>query len=64
MTKPGENICLILYEFKLQDIKCRDNKISNSDYGSYVMKFLEETFECTFQSLTTIGNHKVTLFIF
>ena len=61
MTKAEENIHLILYEFRLQDIKYKedDNKISTSDYGSHVVAFLEDTFECTFQTLTKIGSSKV-----
>ena len=59
MTQPGENISLILYEFKLQDINYFDDKISNSDYGRYVVKFLEGTFGTTLKSLTTTGNAKV-----
>ena len=60
MTKTGENIHLILYEFHLQDIEYKeDNKISTSDYGSHVVKFIEDTFECNFQTLTKIGSSKV-----
>ena len=61
MTKPGEKIHLILCEFKLQDIqyKNKNKKISNSDYGSHVVNFLEDAFECTFETLTTIPNSKV-----
>ena len=60
MTKPGENISLILYEFKLQDIELYDNRISRSEYGSYVVKFLEDTFQCSFTTLTITGKSKVT----
>ena len=61
MTKPGEKVHLILCEFKLQDIKYKNKnkKISNSDYGSHVVNFLEDAFECTFETLTTIPNSKV-----
>ena len=60
MTKAGENIHLILYEFRLQDIEYKeDNQISTSDYGSHVVAFLEDTFECKFQTLTKIGSSKV-----
>ena len=64
MTQPDENIHLVLYEFKLQDVEYKDNKISNSNYGSHVVKFLEDTFECTFETLTVIGNTKVTYLIY
>ena len=64
MTKPGENISLILYEFKLQDVAYTENKISNSDYGSHVIRFLEDTFECKFETLTTIGSLKVIIFLY
>ncbi len=59
MTQPGENISLIMYEFKLQEMNYIDEKISNSDYGSHVVKFLGDTFETTFKTLTTTGNSKV-----
>ena len=60
MTKPGENISLILYEFKLQDIDLCDRRISKSEYGGYVVKFLEDTFYCSFTTLTVMGKSKVT----
>ena len=60
MTKPGENISLILYEFKLQNIDLCDRRISKSEYGSYVVKFLEDTFYCSFTTLTVMGKSKVT----
>ena len=59
MTNAGENISLILYEFKLQQIDVIDNMISKSEYGSYVIKFLEDTFDCTFSTITAISNSKV-----
>ena len=59
MTNAGENICLILYEFKIQQINVIDNMISKSEYGSYVTKFLEDTFDCTFSTITAISNSKV-----
>ena len=59
MTNAGENISLILYEFKIQQIDVIDNMISKSEYGSYVTKFLEDTFDCTFSTITAISNSKV-----
>ena len=59
MTNAGENISLILYEFKLQQIDVIDNMISKSEYGSYVTKFLEDTFDCYFSTITSISNSKV-----
>ena len=61
MTNAGENISLILYEFKLQHIDVPDNMISKSEYGGYVVQFLEDTFDCAFATLTTINNSKVKL---
>ena len=62
MTKPGENISLILYEFKLQDMEICENMISLSDYGSYVVNFLEDTFDCSFSTLTATSSSKVEIF--
>ena len=63
MTKPGENISLILYEFKLQDMEICENMISLSDYGSYVVRFLEDTFDCSFSTLITTCSKKVEIIL-
>ena len=62
MTTNEENVHLILYEFKLQDIECPDDKISSSDYGNDLVKSLGDIFECTFNSIVVTGYRKV-LFI-
>ena len=62
MTTNEENVHLILYEFKLQDIECPDDKISSSDYGNHLVKSLGDILECTFKSIVVTGYRKV-LFI-
>ena len=62
MTTNEENVHLILYEFKLQDIECPDDKISSSDYGNHLVKSLGDIFECTFKTIVITGYRKV-LFI-
>ena len=59
MTTNEENVHLILYEFKLQDIECPDDKISSSDYGNHLVKSLGDIFECTFKSIVVTGYRKV-----
>ena len=63
MTTNEENVHLILYEFKLQDIECPDDKISSSDYGNHLVKSLGDIFECTFKTIVITGCRKV-LFIY
>ena len=59
MTTNEENVHLILYEFKLQDIECPDDKISSSDYGNHLVKSLGDILECTFKSIMVTGYRKV-----
>ena len=62
MTTNEENVHLILYEFKLQDIECPDDQISSSDYGNHLVMSLGDILECTFKSIVVTGYRKV-LFI-
>ena len=62
MTTNEENVHLILYEFKLQDIECPEDEISSSDYGNHLVKSLGDILECTFKSIMVTGYRKV-LFI-